>query len=343
MSLLSLGEHLRQEREKKGITLDQVASATRINIRLLHHLESDEYEDLPAKPFVRGFVTSYSRFVGIDSDEVLTRYYDFIDQRAKDRQSLDSQRSGYAFEKKDSDATRKVLWIFIASFLTIGLISLFVIKPRIQRSRTEAIEKLRQSKAESPAKEEVAAPPVLVQGPPEADSPHDQDSKAQEKQEVALAQPVTQPTTAPAPNVEEKPDTATDPNDKDPMKKGDAYPPDSIRYKVVLKSRAGVWIRYQVDELPPQRIFLLKDKLIVFKGQNIVRFQASNMNSVLIRDSDFRYRPIKSRPALRVITGKAAELLLGDPARVKEPNPLNGLSPLQETADPEDFDEDDDV
>ena len=52
----SLGEFLRLERERRGITIEQVASATKVSVRLLHSLEADQYSELPAKPFVRGFV-----------------------------------------------------------------------------------------------------------------------------------------------------------------------------------------------------------------------------------------------------------------------------------------------
>ena len=64
--LPSLGQYLRQERERRGITIEQVASATKIGIKTLHALEEDRYSELPARPFIRGFVTSYARFIGLD-------------------------------------------------------------------------------------------------------------------------------------------------------------------------------------------------------------------------------------------------------------------------------------
>ena len=36
----TLGEFLRQERERRGMTIEQVASATKINVRMLHALEA---------------------------------------------------------------------------------------------------------------------------------------------------------------------------------------------------------------------------------------------------------------------------------------------------------------
>ena len=70
----TLGEFLRHERERRGMTIEQVASATKINVRMLHALEADHFAELPAKPFVRGFVTSYCRFIGLTPKEILTRF-----------------------------------------------------------------------------------------------------------------------------------------------------------------------------------------------------------------------------------------------------------------------------
>src|SRR5689334_2016055 len=108
---LSLGEFLRQERERRGITLEQVASATKIGVKNLHALEADHYVDLPAKPFIRGFVNSYCRFIGLDSKETLTRFGKFIDSKAADRPNREGGHSGYAFEKREGEQSRTVLWV----------------------------------------------------------------------------------------------------------------------------------------------------------------------------------------------------------------------------------------
>ena len=81
----SLGEFLRHEREKRGFTVEQVASATKISLRLLHSLENDLYQELPAKPFIRGFVIAYCRFLGVNPQEVLTRFSIFIEEKSEER------------------------------------------------------------------------------------------------------------------------------------------------------------------------------------------------------------------------------------------------------------------
>jgi cytoskeletal protein RodZ len=70
----SLGSYLRHEREHRQISLAELAQTTRIPIRILEQLESDDHARLPADVFVRGFLRSYARVLGVDEQHVLARY-----------------------------------------------------------------------------------------------------------------------------------------------------------------------------------------------------------------------------------------------------------------------------
>ena len=50
----SLGSYLRQERERQQVSLQEVAAATKIQLKFLEALEHDAYDQLPAAPFVVG-------------------------------------------------------------------------------------------------------------------------------------------------------------------------------------------------------------------------------------------------------------------------------------------------
>jgi cytoskeletal protein RodZ len=63
---LPIGERLRIAREAKGLSLDEVASQTRIPVRHLQHIESGDWEALPATTYSVGFVRSYGNAVGVD-------------------------------------------------------------------------------------------------------------------------------------------------------------------------------------------------------------------------------------------------------------------------------------
>ena len=70
----SIGRYLKTEREVRQISLEELAQTTRIPLRHLASLEDDRLEKLPGDVFVRGFLKSYAKAVGITIDEVLRRY-----------------------------------------------------------------------------------------------------------------------------------------------------------------------------------------------------------------------------------------------------------------------------
>lgn len=66
----TLGGRLRSAREAKGLTLDEVASQTRIPIRHLQHIEREEWDALPAVTYCVGFVRAYGNAVGLDGADL---------------------------------------------------------------------------------------------------------------------------------------------------------------------------------------------------------------------------------------------------------------------------------
>src|SRR3954471_24201630 len=65
---------LREGRAHRGMSLDDVAKVTKIQPRILERLETGRLDGLPAEVFVRGFVRSFARCVGLDEREALQRY-----------------------------------------------------------------------------------------------------------------------------------------------------------------------------------------------------------------------------------------------------------------------------
>jgi curved DNA-binding protein CbpA len=68
------GELLRQLREAKGLTLQKLAERTRIATRHLENIEADRYAELPAMVYLRGFLMSIARELGVDGLRVTKSY-----------------------------------------------------------------------------------------------------------------------------------------------------------------------------------------------------------------------------------------------------------------------------
>ena len=71
---LSIGAFLKTEREKKGYTLDQMVSKTRLRQYLLEAIENENWDILPAPVFVKGFIRSYARVLALDEEDIVNQY-----------------------------------------------------------------------------------------------------------------------------------------------------------------------------------------------------------------------------------------------------------------------------
>lgn len=74
MASTPFGEHLRRERELRGVTLDEVSAATRIKTTFLEAMENGRWEELPGGAFNRGFIRATSKFLGLDEDGMIAEY-----------------------------------------------------------------------------------------------------------------------------------------------------------------------------------------------------------------------------------------------------------------------------
>lgn len=66
----SVGERLRRTREAQGLTLDDVATRTRIPIRHLRSIEDSQWDELPAITYTVGFGRSYANAIGLNGAEI---------------------------------------------------------------------------------------------------------------------------------------------------------------------------------------------------------------------------------------------------------------------------------
>lgn len=69
-----LGSWLRQAREAKRLSLEDVERETRIRAQFLAALEEEDFSKLPGDVYARGFLRNYARFLGLDPQEALQRY-----------------------------------------------------------------------------------------------------------------------------------------------------------------------------------------------------------------------------------------------------------------------------
>jgi cytoskeletal protein RodZ len=69
-----VGQFLRRHREQRRMSLEEIARSTRVPMDSVTRIEADQFDELPGEVFVRGFLKSYARAVGLPVEEVLARY-----------------------------------------------------------------------------------------------------------------------------------------------------------------------------------------------------------------------------------------------------------------------------
>jgi cytoskeleton protein RodZ len=74
METLTFGERLRAEREKRNVSLDQIAASTRIRRHHLEALERNAFDELPGPVFNRGYVRAYAAHLGTDPEPLVRAY-----------------------------------------------------------------------------------------------------------------------------------------------------------------------------------------------------------------------------------------------------------------------------
>jgi cytoskeletal protein RodZ len=85
------GSLLREARERRCVSLTDISRKTKVPTSALERLEAGRLDGLPADVFVRGFIRSYAKHVGISDVEPLGLYQKAIDDRRRAEESAVSQ------------------------------------------------------------------------------------------------------------------------------------------------------------------------------------------------------------------------------------------------------------
>jgi cytoskeleton protein RodZ len=174
----TFGDELRREREIRGISLKEIAEATKVSQRLLEAIEKDDYRYLPAPVFTRGFVREYARYLGLDGEEMVTRYIHFthsLDVPAVTEQPepLRSDRpTGEIPIPRPYARVDKRIWVFlILLIIFIGALAGF--RAWSARREAAAAPQMPQRTAPVPAQQPQPALSAPSETPAPSDSPED--------------------------------------------------------------------------------------------------------------------------------------------------------------------------
>ena len=126
------GGKLRLARERRGISLRQIAASTKISIAVLQALERNDISKLPGGIFSRGFVRSYAVEVGLDPDATV---HEFLEQfQAAPAAPSGNALAGQEDEESSFDTQQRiarVVTLLVAiSVPLIGLVLYVTLRPQ---------------------------------------------------------------------------------------------------------------------------------------------------------------------------------------------------------------------
>jgi cytoskeletal protein RodZ len=83
METVNFGTFLKDERERRQVTLAELAQTTKLSVTALKLMEEGNLDDLPPDVFVRGFIRSYAKTLGISSSEPLGLLDQILSERRR--------------------------------------------------------------------------------------------------------------------------------------------------------------------------------------------------------------------------------------------------------------------
>jgi cytoskeletal protein RodZ len=265
----SIGEFFKQVRETKGLTVDEVASKTRIRSDFVKALEDGNFAKLPDQVFARGFVRSYARSLGLDEEDAIHRFTQSAGAFYEKQDERERLKVRQAEEERKRQANRKAVAVAIG----IAVLTLIFLLSREQSSmfRRGIPDQASTKRAAQTAKDRSEAitrqepePVTAVQKPSEVPS--------------AMPKPTTddrRPETAVSLAVAAKPESETvstaSPGTDGPLGgitldgAGAAADGELV---LALEATELSWVVVQIDNGSPQEALLRPGEKAQWKGQD---------------------------------------------------------------------------
>ena len=284
----SIGDFFKQVRETKGLTVDEVASKTRIRTDFVKALEEGNFAKLPDQVFARGFVRSYARSLGLDEEDAIHRFIQSAGAFYEKQDERERLKVRQAEEERKRKANRKAVAIAIG----IAILTLVILLSREQSSLL--VRRTSQSEPPSTTAKRVTPPEfgkVDVPVRPEPENPTAAKTKSTEASPPpqtatrhdatagrsavsgTAASPVAPQTAVPIP-----PPISTEGPLGPPSLEGSANADEPL--VLDLEATELSWVVIQVDGGSPQEALLRPGEKAKWKGQDQFMLTLGNAGGV---------------------------------------------------------------
>ena len=256
---------LKQEREKKKISLVQIATDTRISLHYLQSIEEGRFGDLPGGVYNRAFIKAYCESINIDPREVLERYDALMSEALPEK----NQKPAITIPNQKSFFI-PVPIITWGIMLLISAIGIFFSRGWI-------------SEVFSPYFNEKPVADIQYQGPTES-SPNAESSAEDEPAVGVSKQPVKTPTSEGVGVVAEKPvPAAVERPTAAEFKTSRSETPLGTKLRMEILATDPCWVSVDVDGQPSSRRLMEPGEELVFDAVDRLFILIGNAGGVQMK------------------------------------------------------------
>ena len=135
-----LGALLKTKRTEKNIAIGEVAERLKFSAKQIESLESGDYKGLPEPIFVKGFIKTYARFLGLDIDQITVLLNEAFPSQVTAIASapISESQNGLNFQdQKKSKSFPKWLPLLVVAAAVVGAVYLWQSKSSEQTRQQE--------------------------------------------------------------------------------------------------------------------------------------------------------------------------------------------------------------
>lgn len=282
----TLGSYLRRERKKRDISLEQVSYATRISLKMLSSLEEDTHEDLPAEPFVRGYLQAYAKYVKLDSKDVLLRYQHHL--AIAPTPKIEEIKESRIFAQEETYDHKKLLMALVICVIVLAGSGTYLwVKNKMDEERAKRIRRtpilqnasVNTNASESSEQEAVSSSTDVSES--QSQVPEAVATSTPAPVEPAKVEPVKAPEAAPAIAPEKPPTPAVTEVSSDDEDTGIIDPiGKDLKYNLKLTAKEDVWIRFQSDQGEIKDLILRRGRSLMIRGNKVIRLFSGNIQGL---------------------------------------------------------------
>ena len=274
--MASFGAQLKQERERKGVTLEDISLTTKIGTRMLRALEEGHFDQLPGGIFNKGFIRAYARCVGMDEEQAIADYLVAAGVTPSAKKSENDEAPILEPpSREENPATAGLPWGTFAVVLLIVALGFAGWGFYSRESEKEASGSAAPAQNTTAANPASTAPAATAEQPqPEPKPAESGDSSAATSKliepPVATAAP-SQPTASPA--VSPAPQTSAESQTRPAV-------PSNAPLLLVIKAREDSWLSISVDGEIVTRALLTAPAQKSVRAQNQIVIKAGNVGAL---------------------------------------------------------------